>query len=327
MKILFIGGTGVISSACSKLIIEAGHELFHLNRGKSTTSKLIDVETFYADINDAGAVQNILREHKFDAVVDWIAFEPSHVERDFEYFKHITSQYIFISSASAYAKPPTVPLTEAHPLDNPYWEYSANKILCEKYLHDMNKRHGFPVTIVRPSHTYDKTKIPMAGDYTFLQRLLNQQKVIVHGDGTTFWTLTHHMDFSRGFIGLLGKQETIGEAYHITSDEILTWDQICHIFANILKVEPNIVHIPSDFIATFDKDWGDGLLGDKAYNMILDNSKIKTINPEFKAEIPFSEGAKEIVAWYLADQSRQVVDKNLNAKMDEIITTYESGLK
>jgi nucleoside-diphosphate-sugar epimerase len=327
MKILFVGGTGVISSACSKICAEAGHELYHLNRGKSTASNLTEVETLKADINDAAAVQSILRIHRFDVIVDRIAFEPAHVERDFEYFKDKTSQYIFISSASAYAKPPAVPLTENHPLDNPYWEYSANKIRCEKYLMEAHRKKGFPVTIVRPSHTYDKTKIPLSGGFTALNRLLNKQKVIIHGDGTTLWTLTHHMDFARGFAGILGKQQAIGEAYHITGDEVLTWNQICYTFADVLGVSPNIIHIPSDFIAHFDKDWGDGLLGDKAYNMVLDNSKIKAIHPGFKAEIPFSKGAQEIVDWHMADKSRQVSDPALNATMEKIIARHESALR
>jgi nucleoside-diphosphate-sugar epimerase len=188
----------------------------------------------------------------------------------------------------------------------------------------MFRDHNFPVTIVRPSHTYDRTKIALSGGYTAINRIRKGKKVIIHGDGTSLWTLTHHRDFAEGFIGLLGNSKAIGEAYHITSDEVLTWNQICGIFADALGVEANIVHIPSDFIHQFDKEWGEGLLGDKAHCMIFDNTKIKQINPEFQAKIPFREGAKEILFWYDEDPERRIVDSLLDSKMDEIIEHFES---
>jgi nucleoside-diphosphate-sugar epimerase len=236
-------------------------------------------------------------------------------------------QYIFISSASAYQKPPTsLPVTESTPLHNPFWEYSRNKIACEQRLMRAYVEQGFPVTIVRPSHTYDRTMVPISGRYTILNRMLQGRKVLVHGDGTSLWTLTHHKDFAVGFTGLLGEQRAIGEAYHITSDEWLSWNQIYTFLAKAAGVEPKLVHVPSEFIAAFDPEWGAGLLGDKAHSAIFDNSKIKKLVPEFSARIPFSQGAREIIDWYTQDESRQVIDERLDRTMDRVIEAYESAL-
>jgi len=276
-------------------------------------------------MRDPEKVKSILHGEKFDVVVDWIAYTPEHVINDYNIFNDKTSQYSFISSASVYQKPPqTLPIKETEPLINPIWNYSKNKIRCEHYLLKMFLEHSFPVTIVRPSHTYDRTKIALSGGYTALHRIHEGKKVIIHGDGTSLWTLTHHQDFAAGFIALLGNSETIGEAYHITSDEVLTWNQICLIFAESIGVQPNIVHIPSDFIYQFDKDWGDGLLGDKSHSMIFDNTKIKQLNPAYQAKIPFKEGVKEIIAWYAEEPGRGEIDKNWDSKIDEIISHFES---
>ena len=327
MKVLFIGGTGVISSACTNLCAESSIDLTLLNRGLTDRSIPENVNILKADIRNPEQVKSILKNYTFDVVVDWIAYNKEHVATDFEIFKDKISQYIFISSASVYKKPPDcLPIKETEPLLNPVWEYSKNKILCEQYLMRMYEQHHFPVTIVRPSHTYDKTKIALSGGYTTVNRLREGNKVIIHGDGTSLWTLTHHRDFAGGFLGLLGKTNAIGEAYHITSDEVLTWNQICGIFADVLGVQANIIHVPSDFIYRFDKEWGEGLLGDKAHCMIFDNTKIKQINPTFKAEIPFRQGAEEILSWYDEDPRRRVVDHIWNAKMDEIIMQFESLL-
>jgi len=328
LKVLFIGGTGVISSACSELCIEKGFELYHLNRALTQNYQISGVRQLIADIRDKNQVRSIISDYTFDVVVDWIAYESGHVMADYELFKDKTLQYIFISTASAYQKPSAyLPITESEPLINPVWEYSQKKIACENYLTEMYRNQQFPVTIVRPSHTYDKTKIPLHGGYTTIDRMLRDKPVIIHGDGTSLWTLTHHKDFAKGFIGLIGNPEAIGEDYHITSDEVLTWNQICEILANVAGVKPKIVHIPSDFIRRFDREWGDGLLGDKAHCLIFDNTKIKGINPDFRTTISFRDGAKEILSWYQEDESRQTVDVAKGKLMDEIIAEYESGVQ
>jgi nucleoside-diphosphate-sugar epimerase len=328
MKILFIGGTGVISSACSSLCSERGYDLYLLNRGNSSLPEGINYKLLKGDIWNFDQVKSLISQHTFDVVVEWLGYSPDRVQQDYELFKGKTGQYIFISSASVYQKPDLwKPITEETPAYNPYWSYSQAKIKCEETAMEYFHKDGFPVTIVRPSHTYDKTKIPLNGGYNVIDRMLHGKKIIIHGDGTSLWTLTHHKDFAKGFLGLFGKKETKGEIYNITSDEVLTWDQICRTMGAALGVEPNIIHIPADFINHFDNEWGDGLLGDKSHCMVFDNSKIKKLVPEFKAEIPFSTGAKEIVSWYLADISRQNVDNDINWKYDEIIGWYEKGLR
>ena len=329
MKVLFIGGTGIISSACVQLALEQGIEVVLLNRGQTTQRAVPKgVTLLQADIRDKAAARQALKDMTFDVVVNFIAFTPEHIETDLELFNGRTGQYIFISSASAYQTPPTsLPVIESTPLHNPFWEYSRNKIACEERLLAAYRQAGFPATIVRPSHTYDATLLPWNGRYTVLDRLKTGRKVIVHGDGTSLWTMTHHRDFAKGFNGLLGNPQAIGEAVHITSDEILTWNQIFEILARAAGVEANIVHIPSDFIAAFDPDWGDGLLGDKSHSMIFDNSKIKRLVPGFTATIPFYRGAAEIIAWYENHPEAQIVDEKLNQRMDTIIAAYESGLR
>ena len=325
MKVLFIGGTGIISSACTILCAEKGIDLTLLNRGETNRPVPENVNIIKADIRNPEQIKSILKNHTFDVVVDWISYTTEHVKNDYEIFKDKTSQFIFISSASAYQKPPeSLPIKETDPLINPYWEYSRNKIQCENYLWEVFRDHDFPVTIVRPSHTYDRTAIALSGGYTTLNRMLEGKKVVIHGDGTSLWTLTHHRDFASGFIGLLGNSIAIGEAYHITSDEVLTWNKICDVFAAALGVKAKIIHIPSDFIYQFDKDWGDGLLGDKSHCLLFDNQKIKKLNPEFQAKILFEEGVKEIVAWYNEDSARRVIDHTWDSIMDEIIKRYES---
>jgi len=324
MKVLFIGGTGIISSACSELAISRGIDLYHLNRGKTSGKRPIDgVKTIIADIRNVEQTKKAIENHHFDAVVDWIAFEPEHIKNDIELFSGKTNQFVFISSASIYQTPPEkLPVTENTILENPIWEYSQNKIACENILRDAYQKNGFPYTIVRPSHTYDKTAIPITGDYTALYRMKQGLPVIVHGDGASIWTLTHHKDFAIGLVGLLGNPKAINEAYHITNDEKLTWNQIYTLFAKALNVEPKLVHVPSKIIATYDKEIGDGLLGDKTHSMLFDNSKIKSVVPDFNPKIPFSEGVKEIVAWYEADASRQTFDKDFNDLTELILREY-----
>lgn len=323
MKVLFIGGTGIISSACSQLAVERGIELTLLNRGRSKRAVPDGAGVLQADIRDVSSVSQALEGKSFDVVVDWIAFTPEHIETDLALFRGRAGQYIFISSASAYQTPPvSLPITESTPLHNPFWAYSRAKIACEERLMAAYREEGFPLTIVRPSHTYDRTLLPMSGHYTVVARMRQGKPVIVHGDGTSLWTLTHHRDFAKGFVGLLGNQQAIGQAFHITSDEWLTWNQIFELVAQAAGAKAKIVHVPSDLIAASDPEWGASLLGDKAHSMIFDNSKIKRLVPDYAASIPFAQGVREIMAWYDGDPSRQVVDERRDQLIDRIIAAY-----
>lgn len=324
MKILFIGGTGVISSSCSELCVERGYELYLLNRGTSFRKPHYKANILTADINDINSVKNVIANHQFDSVVDWIAFNENDVNRDYELFKGKTKQYIFISSTSAYHKPPVkLPITEDVPLVNPFWKYSQAKIDCENFLINKFQKENFPVTICRPSHTYDKTKPALRMGYLPFHRMKNGKKIIIHGDGNTLWTLTHTRDFAKGFIGLIGNPNTIGEAYHITSDITYTWRQIANILAEKSGYELKPIYIPVDFIAKHDKDWGAELYGDKAYDTYFDNSKIKSIVTDFSTEINFETGAEEIAEWY-KQTSNQIVNESLDNMMDLIISNYEN---
>lgn len=324
MKVLFIGGTGVLSSACSELAVSRGMDLYHLNRGLSANIRNVQgAKTIIADIRNVKETAKALENCEFDVVVDFIAYEPEHIMNDIALFSGKTSQFIFISSASAYEVPKVLPVTEETPLDNPYWEYSRKKIACEKALIEAGVKSNFPYTIIRPSHTYDKTKIPAVGGYTVLHRMLQGLPVILPGDGTSIWTLTWHQDFAVGLVGLFGNPKAIGEAFHITSDEWLTWNQIYSILATELGVTPNIVHIPSDVIVRYDAEIGAGLLGDKAHSMIFDNSKIKKFVPDFNPQVKFSEGAKEVIKWYKENTLQLAVDSHINEFMDKIIGDFK----
>ncbi len=327
LTVLFIGGSGTISSASTRLAVERGIDLHVLNRGASTTRPLPDGVTVHrADVRDPGSMREALAGLEFDAVVDWVAFTPDHVRADIELFTGRTGQYVFISSASAYQTPPArVPVVESTPLRNPYWQYSRDKIACEDVLVEAYREQAFPMTIVRPSHTYDKTLIPLDGGWTAVQRMRDGKEVVVHGDGTSLWTLTHHADFAKGFVPLLGHPRTIGDAFHITSDDAPTWDQITRALASAAGVEARIVHVPSDVIAAADPAWGAGLLGDKAHSMIFDNSKLRTVVPDFRATIPFEQGAREIIDWYDGDPARRQVDPRLDTLMDDLVQRFRVG--
>jgi nucleoside-diphosphate-sugar epimerase len=263
----------------------------------------------------------------FDVVVDWVAFTPDHVETDLALFRGRTGQYVFISSASAYHKPVrSLPITESTLLHNPYWQYSRDKAACEARLLQAYREEGFPATIVRPSHTYDRTLLPFRGRWTVVERMRQGKPVVVHGDGTSLWVLTHHRDFAQGFVGMLGNPRALGEAYHITSDEALTWDQIFRIVARAAGVDrPELVHVPSELINAFDANWGAGLLGDKTHSVTFDNTKIRRLVPNYRATIPFHQGAEEIIAWFEADPARQEVDPDWNQLLDRIIMAYRSA--
>ncbi len=324
MKALFLGGSGVISSACSALAVERGIELSVLNRGKTAVRPLPPaVRSLAADVRDPDSVRDVLGGEDFDAVVDWLAFTPEHVRTALDLFRGRTGQYVFISSASAYQTPPArVPVLESTPLRNPFWQYSRDKIACEDVLVAAYRDEGFPMTIVRPSHTYDRTMVPFDGGWTVLARMRQGKEIVVHGDGTSLWTLTHHEDFARGFVPLLGHPRTLGEAFHITSDDTPTWDQIAASLAAAAGVEARIVHVPSDAIAAADPEWGAGLLGDKAHSMVFDNAKLRAVVPDYVATIPFERGAREIVGWHDEDPSRQGVDARLDAVMDRLVEAY-----
>jgi nucleoside-diphosphate-sugar epimerase len=325
MRVLFIGGTGFISAAVSRMAIAQGFELYLLNRG-SRIAHLPGSHGLTADIHRLEDVRAALQDLEFDVVVDWIAYTPDDIERDMALLRDRVKQYVFISSASAYQKPPAHYLiTESTPLANPYWEYSRNKIACERRLMQAFRDEGFPVTIVRPSMTYD-TNLPIAiggwGSYTLADRLMTGRPIIVHGDGSSLWVVTHAEDFGRGFLGLLGNEGALGQAFHITSDEVLTWNQIYQAIAEALGVEPKIVHIPSDYIARVAPQLAGGLLGDKTWSAVFDNSKIKAFVPGFQAAIPFRDGIRRTLAWFAADEKRRYVDEAVHAEMDRILEAY-----
>ncbi len=327
MKVLFIGGTGIISSACSQLAAARGIELFHLRRGRTNRPVPDSVRVLSGDIRDPRSAREALGDHRFDAVVDFIAFTPEQIEADLELFRGRTRQYVFISSASAYQTPPaSLPVTESTPLHNPFWAYSRDKIACEERLLRAYREEGFPMTIIRPSHTYDQTLLPCHGGYTVIDRMRKGKKIVVHGDGTSLWTLTHHQDFARGLVGLLGNDRALGDAFHITSDEWLSWNQIHEILARAAGATADIVHVTSDVIAAHDPEWGPSLLGDKTHSMIFDNSKIKRYVPGFAASIPFSRGAEEILAYYDGDAARRAIDPVFDATVDRLIALAENSL-
>ena len=326
MKVLFLGGTGIISTSSSRLAVERGMDIYLLNRG--TRDVLVSgAKLLLGDVSRPDELAGVLAEHRWDCVVDWIAYRPSDVERDLRLFAGRTDQYVFISSASAYQKPLRHPVvTESTPLANPYWKYSRDKIDCEELLMAAYRRDGFPVTIVRPSLTYDETNIPVAigswTDYTIVDRMKKGLPVIVHGDGTSLWTITHADDFAKGLVGLLGHHQAIGQAFHITSDELLTWDQIYQAVAHAAGVEAKIVHVPSDLIVRFDESQRGNLLGDKAVSVIFDNSKIKRFVPGYQATIPFHVGIRRTMEWFQADPSRMRIVEANNALIDRVLAVY-----
>jgi nucleoside-diphosphate-sugar epimerase len=322
--VLLIGGTGIISTACAEQAVQNGFEVSLLNRGSSTLRPVTpEARVLVADVRDRAAVQHVLAGEEFDVVVDFVAFTPEHVRADLELFGGRTGQYVFISSASAYQTPPArLPVLESTPLRNPFWKYSRDKIACEDLLVSVYREDGFPATIVRPSHTYDATSVPFDGGWTIIDRMRRGQEVVVHGDATTPWTLTSSIDFARAFVGLLGNARAIGDTFHITSDEALTWNQIAEALASAAGVEPRIVHVPSEAIAALDDNWGAALLGDKAHAMTFDNSKIRSLVPGWTSTVPFWRGARDIIDWHDADTRRQRVDEKVNATMDRLVEAF-----
>ncbi len=333
MKILFIGGTGTISAGITReLIKNPKMELYLLNRG-SRNEEFGDKVTFIkGDINKEDEIARKIKGLQFDVIADFIGYLPEHIERDYRLFKGKTKQFIYISSASAYQKPLNdYRITEATPLYNPYWEYSRNKIACEDYLIRLYRNEGFPVTIIRPSHTYDERSVPVGvrgekGSWQVIKRILEGKPVIIHGDGTSLWTMTHTCDFAKGFIGLMGNFRAIGETIHITSDETLTWNQIYQCIANALGVELNAYHVASEFLAAVsDYDFIGGLIGDKANSVVFDNSKLKRLVPDFVATKRFEEGIKETIDYILTHEECQKEDQAFEAWCNDVIEVLEEA--
>jgi nucleoside-diphosphate-sugar epimerase len=340
MKALFIGGTGTISSAITRLAIELGWELYHLNRG-SRKDEFDGVKRIECDVRneDVSSIKEKIRkqagtEKRFDVVADFIGFVPEHVQKDFDVFNGLCGQYIFISSASAYQKPPSSYLvTESAPLSNPLWRYSRDKIACEELLMQKYRECGFPVTIIRPSHTYDERSVPLGvhgknGSWQVLKRMLDGKPVIIHGDGMSLWTMTHNSDFARAFVRLAGNIHAIGEAVHITSDESVTWNQIYQIIADALNVQLKAAHISSEFLDECSGgcyDFRGSLLGDKSNSVVFDNTKLKRLAPGFCAAVRVDEGLKKTIANVLSNPLLQKEDPEFDEWCDKVIAAVQSA--
>ena len=328
-SILFIGGTGIISSACVREALAKGYEVTLLNRSQTELRPIPEeVELLRADIRDAGEYKSAVAGREFDSVINFIAFTPEHIERDINLFHGSCGQYVFISSASAYQKPlQRLPITESTPLTNPYWQYSRDKIACEDLLIRYYRENGFPATIVRPSHTYDKTLLPFEGGYGVVRRMRQNLPVVIHGDGTSLWTLTYNRDFARAFVSLLANKATIGESFHITSDEVLTWNQIYAIVAEAAGIrEVEYIRLSSETIAEVAPEWGPSFLGDKSYSVMFDNSKIKSVAHGWQALVPFAEGAAKVMAFYEAHPELTRPDPKTDALLEKIAQKALAGL-
>jgi len=327
MRVLFIGGTGIISSACTEWLLERGAEVWHVNRGASRKPPE-GVRTVACDVRSVGGLPDELRGERFDAVADFIAFTVGDVERDLAWFEGSTRHFVFISSASAYHKPPASPFVrEDTPLANPFWEYSRNKIACEERLMGAYRERGFPATIVRPSLTYSDWLIPLcvnswSRSWTIIDRMRRGKPVIVPGDGTSLWTVTHNTDFARGFCPLLGNEASVGHAFHVVSDEVLTWNQLYQQAAQAAGTEAKLVHIPSDLIAAMDGKELGSLVGDKANSVIFDLSKLRAFVPDYRPRVPWREGVARCIRWFEADRARQLVDEEADARWDAMIAQY-----
>ena len=333
-KALFIGGTGTISTAISQLAVRENWELYVINRGSHNDEIPAEVHIIQGDINNEAEIAAKLSGMRFDTVCDFIGFVPSQIERDLRLFSGITKQYMYISSASAYHKPVRdYRITEATALANPYWEYSRNKIACEELLMKKYREEGFPVTIIRPSHTYGDRSMPLGvhgkcGSYQVLKRMMEGKPIIIHGDGTSLWTLTYNADFAKGFVGLMGNPHAIGEAFQITSDETLTWNQIHEVIADALGVELKAYHVSSEFLAAVSNyDFEGGLIGDKACSVVFDNSKLKKAVPGFQATVRFEEGARRVLDYIQAHPECQVEDPEFDAWCDRVIDALEAAKK
>jgi nucleoside-diphosphate-sugar epimerase len=319
MRILFLGGNGMISSACAAEVVRAGHELTVCTRGPGNRELPAPVRRIQVNVHDPVALRDVLAGHDFDAVVNFVGYKPETISADTETFAGRTGQYVFISTASVYARPiALLPITESTPRRNNGFAYPQDKIACEEVLERAYREHDFPATIVRPAHTYDRSVVPMLGGWTLIERMRQGKPVVVHGDGTSLWTLTHSADFARAFVPLLGNSHTLGDAVHITSDEILTWDQIHQIMARAAGVVPKLVHRSSEDIGAVIPDWAAVLVHDFAHTLLFDNTKLRRLVPGFAPRIPFDVGAREIVAYHDADPARQQINAELDAAFDRL---------
>ena len=331
MKILFIGGTGTISMAITRLLAKQGHDLYLLNRGTRNDEIPSGVKTIIADISNEEETAKKLEGMTFDCVGEFIGFVPEQLQRDFRLFKDKTRQFIYISSASAYQKPPKgYVITEETPLENPYWEYSRNKIACEKLLMDLYRNEGFPVTIVRPSHTYDERSVPLGvhGSWQVVKRIKEGKPVIIHGDGTSLWTITHNSDFAKAYVGLIGNPKAIGEAFQITTDESVSWNEIYGAIAEALGVELKPYYVSSQTLVDMSSyDFLGSLIGDKSNSVVFDNSKVKALVPDFRAEVSAKEGIRMTVQNVLSHPEYQNEDKEFDEWCDRVICTLENAKK
>lgn len=329
---LLIGGTGTISMAITKLLATMDWDVELLNRGNRNTLIPENVKVIQADIDDEKTVLNAIGDKVYDCVCEFIGFVPEQIERDIRLFEGKTKQYIYISSASAYHKPSmNYKITEGTTLANPYWEYSRNKIACEELLMSAYRDRQFPVTIVRPSHTYDERSVPLGvhgnnGSFQVIKRMLEGKPVIIHGDGTSLWTMTHNSDFAKGYVGLMGNPHAIGEAFQITNDESLTWNQIYGAIANALNVELKAYHVSSEFLAACsDYDFVGSLIGDKACTVVFDNTKLKTVVPGFSPSVRFEDGIRGTINYIMEHPEYQKEDKEFDEWCDKIIDTLEKA--
>jgi len=328
MKVLFMGGTGNISSACVALALERGYDVTVLNRGNRALAFDGSVRAIVGDRNDGARLREVAEAEHYDVVADFVGYTPDQVEKDIAAFSGCIGQYVYISSASAYQKPPNhYVITESTPLVNPFWQYSRNKIACEDRLMQAHRDQAFPITIVRPTYTYGPTWVPSAiggQDYTVVNRMRQGKPIVSHGDGTSLWVMTHHTDFAVGFVGLFGNARAIGEAFHITSDEVLTWDQIYTTIGRAAGVEPTIVHLASETIAELYPEVGAGLLGDKGHSVVFDTSKIKRVVPEFRTTVSFAEGMRRSLAWLDADPPHRRISAEADRMIGHLVSVAQS---
>ena len=334
-KALFIGGTGTISMAITRSLAQNPEwQLYLINRGNRSDDVPANVIVINADINDEAVVAEKIKDLHFDTVCDFIGFVPEHVERDYRLFRQHTDQYMYISSASAYQKPSSgYVMTEGTTMANPYWDYSRNKIACEEVLMHRFRDDNFPVTIIRPSHTYDERQVPLGvhgdkGSWQVLRRMLDGKPVIIHGDGTSLWTVTHNSDFAKGFVGLMANSHAVGGVFQITSDETLSWNQIYESVAKALGVKLIPYYVSSDFLASVDKwNFRGALLGDKAVSVVFDNSHLKSAVPGFKATVNFDEGVRRTIEYILSHPECQVEDAEFDEWCDKVIASLEDAKK
>ncbi len=323
MRLLFLGGTGNISTACVELAVERGHDVTILNRGRTASRLRGRVHAVTGERDDGGRLRSIAEETRFDAIVDFLCYRPEQVEAAIDAFVGRTSQYVFVGTAAAYEKPVVnYVVTEETPLRNPFWEYARQKIACEERLARARQEKAFPVTVVRPSYTYGPTWIPSGfggQDYTVVDRMRRGLPIVCHGDGTSLWVMTAASDFAVGLVGLLGNPRAVGEAFHITSDEVRTWQAIYGAIARAAGAEPKMVHVPSELIASLYPERGGSLLGDKAWSVVFDNGKIRRFVPEFHPRTTFAEGMARSIAWFDADPARRTVNEETNRRIDRVI--------